>query len=129
MMSMSGIISIRALFLARGDGISMCSVSCRFGFGNEQFQMRGRVLNFHSRFFEPGVEVVERDERRDSNAQAERRGDERLGHTAGDGGGCVQFAADQSEGVNHSGHSAEQAEQWRERNDGVEHGQAAIESL
>lgn len=62
-------------------------------------------------------------------AEAERCGDKRFGDAAGDGCRRVEFAANQPERVNHSGDRAQQAEQWRERNDRVQHGQSAIKTF
>ena len=91
--------------------------------------MRGRILDFQPRFFQTGVEIVKWNQGGNGDAETERRGYQRLRHAAGDGNRRVQFAAGQSERVNHAGDGAEQAEQRRESDNRVENREAAIEPL
>ena len=56
-----------------------------------QFELRRGVLDVVPRLLEPRVQVVERYERGDGDAQTERGGEQRLRNAAGDGLGRVQL--------------------------------------
>src|SRR5258708_24311523 len=75
-------------------------------------------------------EVVEGEERDEGDEEAERGGDERLGDAAGDAPGIDQaLIAEQLEGADHAGDSAEQSQQRRGGDDGLEHPQPASQGL
>src|SRR5260221_129654 len=75
-------------------------------------------------------EVVEGEERDEGDEEAERGGDERLGDAAGDAPGIDQaLIAEQLEGADHAGDSAEQSQQRRGGDDGLEHPQPAPQRL
>src|SRR5262245_14753364 len=79
---------------------------------------------------ETGIEVVERDERHDGDAETERGRDERLRDAARDDRGGLELAvAEQAERADHARDRAEETEERRERDDGVEDGESPVETL
>jgi hypothetical protein len=84
-----------------------------------------RRLELVVRLVELRVQEVERQERRDRDAEAEGRGDQRLGDAARDRARRAELAADQRERAHHARDRAEQAEQRRQRDHRVEDRDAA----
>ena len=101
------------------------------GLPEDQLEGVGSVFHFVPGFFQAGVEDVEREKGADRDEETARRGDERLGHTASDPGSLgrdVAALAEFAEGAHHARDRAEEAEERRRRDDGVQRRQTLLEA-
>src|SRR5260221_14097971 len=136
MMSISGMITIRAQRFGMGDVSYIKKVSMSDGLarrsglrqmnGVRRFSTADHHLDICRRRFQIklqlrhlGEKIVERDERKDRDAKAASRRDQRLADAAGDGSDGQFGATDVKERTHQSRHRAEQTEQRPERDERV----------
>ena len=88
---------------------------------HQQLDVIDRALQPSAQMCQPAVQIVERKQAEDRDAQAAGGGDQRLGDATADFRGGELFIPDEVERVHDAGDGAEQAEQRRERDEGAEH--------
>ena len=89
-------------------------------------QARAEAFHFVHGLRLQARKIIESEQRNQRDQQAQRGGDERLRHAAGDANRVHQtLAADQLKRVHHAADGAHQAEQWRGGDDGFQHPQTA----
>ena len=102
------------------------------GFFCHQHQFESATCIFHFMLgrFDSGIEVVVREQAGDGDQQTERSRDQAFGDTARDGGRSSQFIpTHHTEGVHHTRHRAQEAQQGRCRNNGIKDRQTSTKPL
>src|SRR3954453_6917477 len=141
MMSMSGMISIRACFLGIGEATSMPVVllghggdihitGARFVLGfQHNFEVRRRSLQFELQVRHPRGEKVKRNQRENRDAETACGRDKRFRDTAGDRLDRELFVAEEAERTHQTGDRAKKTEQRRQRDQRIHDHEEATSAL
>src|ERR1051326_4353019 len=96
---------------------------------NHHFQISSRCLQLELQVRHAGSEKVKRNQSEDGNAKTARRGDERLGDTAGDRLDSELFVTEKTERPDKTRNRAQQTEQRGKRNECVHHNEKPAGTL
>src|SRR5712691_2842169 len=90
----------------------------------EEFEPAGLLLYTLRELVDLRAEIIVWDERHNGDEQTGRRGDEGLGNPPGDGRRLAKAGfRDNTKGTDHTRDGAEQAQQWRQGDDGIQDGE------
>ena len=95
-----------------------------------QFESATSIFHFVLGRFDARIQIVVREQAGDGDQQTERRRDQALRDTTRDRRRCAQLIpTHHTEGVHHARHCAQQSQQGRCRNNGIEDGETPTKPL